>query len=58
MPKFADQFLRIPDIELSGRLGELEPHKETMIVTVCKGGGRAHTAGQILMQALGSRAQA
>lgn len=25
--------------------------KEKEIVTVCKGGGRAHTAAQILMQA-------
>ncbi|MFQ5992088.1 MAG: rhodanese-like domain-containing protein [Nitrospiraceae bacterium] len=41
----------IPVTELSGRLGELESLKKKMIITVCKGGGRAHTAAQILMQA-------
>lgn len=43
--------LNIPVTELSGRLSELEPMKEKDIVTVCKSGGRAHTAAQILMQA-------
>ena len=43
--------LNIPVGDLTHRLGELESMKEKEIVTVCKGGGRAHTAAQILMQA-------
>lgn len=43
--------LNIPVTELAHRLGELEPHREREIVTVCRSGGRAHTAAQILMQA-------
>ena len=36
---------------LAQRLDELEPYREREIVTVCKGGGRSHTAAGILMQA-------
>ncbi len=43
--------LNIPVTELAHRLGELEPYRQREIVTVCKSGGRAHTAAQILMQA-------
>ncbi|MEC4674328.1 MAG: rhodanese-like domain-containing protein, partial [Nitrospirota bacterium] len=43
--------LNIPVGDLTHKLGELESMKEKEIVTVCKGGGRAHTAAQILMQA-------
>ncbi len=39
----------IPVAKLAHRLAELEPHREREIVTVCKAGGRAHTAAQILM---------
>ncbi len=41
----------IPIGSLSRRLGELEPHKEREIVTVCRSGARAHTAAQILSTA-------
>jgi adenylyltransferase/sulfurtransferase len=41
----------IPVGTLAHRLSELEPHRGQEIVTVCKAGGRAHTAAQILMQA-------
>jgi len=41
----------IPVTKLAQRLGEIEPQREKEIVTVCKSGGRAHTAAQILMQA-------
>ncbi|MEO8340891.1 MAG: MBL fold metallo-hydrolase, partial [Nitrospirota bacterium] len=41
----------IPVTTLAHRLAELEPHRDREIVTVCKAGGRAHTAAQILMQA-------
>jgi rhodanese-related sulfurtransferase len=36
---------------LAHRLAELDSHRSRKIVTVCKSGGRAHTAAQILMQA-------
>ena len=41
----------IPVTNLAHRLAELEPYRDREIVTVCKAGGRAHTAAQILMQA-------
>ena len=40
----------IPIASLSSRLSELEEHKEREIVTICRSGGRAHTAAQILME--------
>jgi sulfur dioxygenase len=43
--------LNIPVTELSRRLDELESFRDREIVAVCKSGGRAHTAAQILMQA-------
>lgn len=41
----------IPIASLSSRLAELEQYKDKEIVTICRTGGRAHTAAQILMQA-------
>jgi len=41
----------IPVTGLSRRLSELEPYRNRHVITVCKSGGRAHTAAQILMQA-------
>ena len=41
----------IPIGSLTHRLSELEENKDKEIVTVCRSGGRAHTAAQILMQA-------
>ncbi len=41
----------IPVTKLAHRLAELEAHRHREIVTICKAGGRAHTAAQILMQA-------
>ena len=41
----------IPIGSLTNRLSELEENKDEEIVTVCRSGGRAHTAAQILMQA-------
>jgi rhodanese-related sulfurtransferase len=41
----------IPVTKLAHRLAELEPYRDREIITVCKSGGRAHTAAQILMQA-------
>lgn len=41
----------IPVTELAARLAELEALRGQEIIAVCKGGGRAHTAAQILMQA-------
>ncbi len=41
----------IPVTTLSHRLSELETYRNREIITVCKSGGRAHTAAQILMQA-------
>ena len=41
----------IPVTKLSHRLSELEAYRDREIVAICKAGGRAHTAAQILMQA-------
>jgi rhodanese-related sulfurtransferase len=41
----------IPVQELARRLDEVEPYREREIITVCKSGGRSHTAAGILMQA-------
>lgn len=41
----------IPVGQISQRLSELEKHKEKEIITVCRSGGRAHTAAAILLQA-------
>jgi glyoxylase-like metal-dependent hydrolase (beta-lactamase superfamily II)/rhodanese-related sulfurtransferase len=41
----------VPIGDLSKRVAELEAGKDKEVVTVCKSGGRAHTAAQILMQA-------
>jgi glyoxylase-like metal-dependent hydrolase (beta-lactamase superfamily II)/rhodanese-related sulfurtransferase len=41
----------IPIGSLTGRLWELEECKEADLVTICRSGGRAHSAAQILMQA-------
>jgi glyoxylase-like metal-dependent hydrolase (beta-lactamase superfamily II)/rhodanese-related sulfurtransferase len=41
----------IPVGSLSSRLAELEPAKDQEIVTICRSGGRATTAAQILQQA-------
>jgi len=41
----------IPIGNLSGRLPELEAFKAADLVTICRSGGRAHSAAQILMQA-------
>lgn len=49
--------LNIPVGDLAHRLAELESLKQAEIVTVCKAGGRAHTAAQILMQAGFANAQ-
>lgn len=43
--------IHIPVTDLAHRLGEMEGFRDREIVTVCKSGGRAHTAAQILMQA-------
>lgn len=43
--------LLIPVAALAARLGELEAHRGRPIITVCKSGGRSHTAAGILMQA-------
>ena len=43
--------LHIPIGSLTGRLSELEEFKEVDLVTICRSGGRAHSAAQILMQA-------
>jgi glyoxylase-like metal-dependent hydrolase (beta-lactamase superfamily II)/rhodanese-related sulfurtransferase len=37
--------------ELACRLEELEPYRNKEIITVCKSGGRSHTAAGILLQA-------
>ena len=42
--------IHIPVVELSSRLPELDANREQMVVTICKSGGRAQTAAQILMQ--------
>ncbi len=41
----------IPIASLTRRLPELEDFKDKDIVTICRSGGRAHSAAQILMQA-------
>lgn len=43
-----DGVVNIPIAGLSKRIAELENDKEKEIVTVCRSGGRAHTAAQIL----------
>jgi sulfur dioxygenase len=43
--------VNIPVGNLSNRLAELDPHGEQEIITICRSGGRAHTAAQILIQA-------
>ena len=43
--------LLIPVPALAQRLGELAMHRDREIITVCKSGGRSHTAAGILMQA-------
>ncbi len=43
--------LNIPVAQLSKRLNDLEAKKNMPIVTICRSGGRAHTAAQILLQA-------
>jgi sulfur dioxygenase len=42
--------IHIPVTELSHRLSELDAYREKPVVTVCRSGGRALTAAQILMQ--------
>jgi sulfur dioxygenase len=46
-----DGIVHIPIGELAHRLDEFYPEKDREIVTVCRSGARAHTAGQILRQA-------
>jgi rhodanese-related sulfurtransferase len=46
-----DKIIHIPIAELAHRLADLEGFRHQNIVTVCRSGGRAHTAAQILMQA-------
>jgi glyoxylase-like metal-dependent hydrolase (beta-lactamase superfamily II)/rhodanese-related sulfurtransferase len=41
----------VPVQLLCRRLDELEPYRDKEIITVCKSGGRSHTAAGILMQA-------
>jgi glyoxylase-like metal-dependent hydrolase (beta-lactamase superfamily II)/rhodanese-related sulfurtransferase len=41
----------IPVHELARRLSEIESHREKAVITVCRSGGRSHTAAGILMQA-------
>jgi rhodanese-related sulfurtransferase len=43
--------IHIPVDELSRRLAELEPYRHKELVTLCRRGGRSHTAAQILQQA-------
>lgn len=45
-----DNVINIPIAKLSSRLDELEKYKDQEIVTICKKGGRAITAAQILKQ--------
>jgi glyoxylase-like metal-dependent hydrolase (beta-lactamase superfamily II)/rhodanese-related sulfurtransferase len=42
--------LNIPIEELIGKLSELDAYKNKQVVTVCRSGARAYTAGQILKQ--------
>ncbi len=43
--------VNIPVAALSHHLKDIEARKSGPVVTICKGGGRAHTAAQILIQA-------
>ncbi len=43
--------VHVPIAQLPSRLKDLDRHKQAEIVTVCRSGGRAHTAAQILTQA-------
>jgi rhodanese-related sulfurtransferase len=43
--------INIPVGQMSQRLSKLEKYKEKEIITVCRSGGRAHTAAAILLQA-------
>jgi glyoxylase-like metal-dependent hydrolase (beta-lactamase superfamily II)/rhodanese-related sulfurtransferase len=46
-----DKIVNMPIGTLSMRLEELEPYRSQEIITICRSGGRAHTAAQILAQA-------
>ncbi|UCG71024.1 MAG: MBL fold metallo-hydrolase [Thermoplasmata archaeon] len=46
-----DGIKHIPIDELTKQLGHLEDMKDKNIITICRSGARAHTAGQILKQA-------
>lgn len=46
-----DGIIHIPIASLSRHLSELDQYKDRDIVTVCRSGGRAHTAAQILAMA-------
>lgn len=43
--------IHVPIAQLASRIDELEQYKNQEIVTVCRSGGRAHTAAQILSMA-------
>ena len=43
--------INIPVGQVAQRLNELEKYKEKEIITICKSGGRAHTAAAILLKA-------
>lgn len=43
--------INIPVAALSHHLKNIEARKNELVITICKGGGRAHTAAQILIQA-------
>ncbi len=43
--------VNIPVAALSHHLKDIEAWKNGSVITICKGGGRAHTAAQILIQA-------
>jgi sulfur dioxygenase len=49
--------MNVPIARLARKLGELEPHKDHEIVVVCRSGGRAQTAAQILGAAGFTRVQ-
>ncbi len=51
-----DGIIHIPIAQLSKRIPELEQYKDQEIITVCRSGGRAHTAAQILALAGFSKA--
>lgn len=46
-----DKIVNIPVGTLAKRLEELEPYRPQEIITICRSGGRAHTAAQLLAQA-------